>query len=237
MTLQELLFFRAKAELDVYTAMTSQKVYYTPNDIDRQSERVSSTYQVIEEAGLVEEYERYKEITEAIDGGKKYLGKFPLQKLFTPYIHYLMCDGSEIMLFPDNGQILVDEEIDKWNKENGLSDPTKRVLYHNHNGKFYSVKYTDYGSDLTIPYTAINREYLAFLKDIQEDLAEEMTQQEYVLSYAIDGRVDVRVAATDIQDAKEKGDCMIGDLDFGEVECITWKAVNIEDSKGNLHDF
>lgn len=243
MTLQETLFFRAKAELDMYTSMINTPGVYTTQEIEKQNERASSAYQIIEEAELVEQYEEYREAVEVIDDGKKYLGEFPLRKLFTPCIYSLMRDRSEIMLFPDNGQLLVDEEIDEWNKENGLNDPTKRILYgyhnHNHNGKFYTVKSTDYGTTLTIPYPLINQNnYLSFLQDVQDDLSEsEPKLHEYVLSYEVRSIANITVKAKNLQEAKKQGDNLIEELNSGELKTEDWEIISAKDENGELRDF
>jgi hypothetical protein len=60
MNLQEILFFRAKAELDAYMDMKKAECY-TEEEIERQRERFCSAYQIIEEAELESEYEDWKE--------------------------------------------------------------------------------------------------------------------------------------------------------------------------------
>ena len=38
-----------------------------------------------------------------------------IENLITPYIYELMKNGDDIMLFPDNKQIILNEEIEEWN--------------------------------------------------------------------------------------------------------------------------
>ena len=59
MNLQEILFFRAKAELDAYMDMKKAECY-TEEEIERQREHFCSAYQIIEEAELEDEYEDWK---------------------------------------------------------------------------------------------------------------------------------------------------------------------------------
>lgn len=59
--LKELVFFRAKAELDGYLMMKDGDGY-TEEETERQRERFSSIYQIIEEAELEDEYDAWKQI-------------------------------------------------------------------------------------------------------------------------------------------------------------------------------
>ena len=63
MDLKELLFFRAKADVEAYKDMTSDNGY-TEAERAMQKQRFDSIYQVIEEAGLEDEYEAYGETIE-----------------------------------------------------------------------------------------------------------------------------------------------------------------------------
>lgn len=57
MELKELIFFRAKAELEGYTEMTEG---YTEEEKELQRARFSAVYQIIEEAELEDEYEAWR---------------------------------------------------------------------------------------------------------------------------------------------------------------------------------
>ena len=59
--LKELVFFRAKEELDGYLMMKDRE-RYTEEETERQRERFSSIYQIIEEAGLEDEYDAWKQV-------------------------------------------------------------------------------------------------------------------------------------------------------------------------------
>ena len=59
--LKELLFFRAKTELDGYLMMKDGDGY-TEEETERQRERFCSIYQIIEEAELEDEYDAWKQI-------------------------------------------------------------------------------------------------------------------------------------------------------------------------------
>lgn len=60
---------------------------------------------------------------------------------------------------------------------------------------------------------------------------------EYVVSVAVDGRVDVKVKAKSFTEAKEKASMAVCDADFGELECIDWKCVNAERNDGEFMDY
>lgn len=59
--LKELLFFRAKTELDGYLMMKDGDGY-TEEETERQRERFCSIYQIIEEAELEDEYDAWKQV-------------------------------------------------------------------------------------------------------------------------------------------------------------------------------
>ena len=59
--LKELVFFRAKAELDGYLMMKDGEGY-TEEETECQRERFSSIYQIIEEAELEDEYDAWKQV-------------------------------------------------------------------------------------------------------------------------------------------------------------------------------
>lgn len=60
MNLKELVFFRAKAELDAYNHMNMSSIY-TEAEVDAQRDRFCAVWQIIEEAGLEDEYQTWKE--------------------------------------------------------------------------------------------------------------------------------------------------------------------------------
>ena len=59
----------------------------------------------------------------------------------------------------------------------------------------------------------------------------------YTVSIAVDGRVDVEVEAESFDEAKSKACVAVCDLDFGNLECIDWNAVNAEDETGVFKDY
>lgn len=59
MNLKELLFFRAKAELEAYQMMNRTNGY-SLTELKEQSARLASVYQLIEEAELTNEYNTWK---------------------------------------------------------------------------------------------------------------------------------------------------------------------------------
>ncbi len=58
MDLKELLFFRAKTEMEAYQSMTEG---YTEEEKELQRQRFCSVYQIIEEAELEDEYEAWRQ--------------------------------------------------------------------------------------------------------------------------------------------------------------------------------
>lgn len=59
----------------------------------------------------------------------------------------------------------------------------------------------------------------------------------YIVSIAIDGRIDVEVNANSFQEAKYKACAEVCELDLGRLECIDWHAVNAEDENGHFEDY
>ncbi len=59
----------------------------------------------------------------------------------------------------------------------------------------------------------------------------------YVVSLAIDGRIDILVNADDPETAKNKALGKFMDIDIGDVECIDFHAVNATDENDNMTDF
>ena len=58
--LKNLLFFRVKAEMDAYHDMSRTPEFNTAEEIQRQRARFCSVWQVLEEAGLADEYDSWK---------------------------------------------------------------------------------------------------------------------------------------------------------------------------------
>lgn len=71
-----------------------------------------------------------------------------------------------------------------------------------------------------------------------DDLSKESAgeEQEYSVGFAVDGRVYVQVNADNTVRAVEKACQEVCDMDFGKLECIDWRAVNVEDARGRLYD-
>ena len=59
----------------------------------------------------------------------------------------------------------------------------------------------------------------------------------YIVSIAVDGRIDVEVEADSFEDAKAKACAEVCDLNFGNLECIEWNAVNAEDENCVFKDY
>ena len=59
----------------------------------------------------------------------------------------------------------------------------------------------------------------------------------YFVKIAVDGRVDIAVDAENAEDAKRKAEAEFADADLGELECLSFHAVNAEGPDGNTIDF
>jgi hypothetical protein len=110
---------------------------------------------------------------------EKWFNKFTTEELFTKYIHSLMQQGKAFMVFPDNKQILIEEEVDEWNKVNGITNDTPRILYHHtttSNGNGYVVHYTEDITSVLVPDDVINMNYEDFVIRANADLMESATK-------------------------------------------------------------
>ena len=90
-------------------------------------------------------------------------------KMFTEYIHELMLQKKDFMVFPDNNQILVEDEIDEWNNIHGLTNDTERVMYYyvydtDKTKEHYRIKHTNSITTLLIPTFCIPKSYEDFIK-------------------------------------------------------------------------
>jgi hypothetical protein len=59
----------------------------------------------------------------------------------------------------------------------------------------------------------------------------------YIVSVAINGRVDVEVEANSFQEAKDKARIEVYEIDSGEIDIIGCDAVNAEDENGKFIDY
>lgn len=59
----------------------------------------------------------------------------------------------------------------------------------------------------------------------------------YVVSVAIDGRIDVEVDADSFEEAKDKAVLQAGDSDWNRIELVSCNPVNAEDENGNFKDY
>ncbi len=90
----------------------------------------------------------------------------------SPYIVGLMQGKIPFMVFYDNHQLLEDDEVEEWNNENGLLDPTPRMLGHHitdkHGKSGYVLKDNRVLEDVTIPDEIIMRGYHEVIKSAKE---------------------------------------------------------------------
>ena len=79
-----------------------------------------------------------------------------------------MKERKSFAVFPDNKQILMEDEYDEWIKENGILNETARLIYHPIE-KGYVVTYTEAISNLAIPFGLFDLSYEEFIKAANED--------------------------------------------------------------------
>ena len=90
-------------------------------------------------------------------------------KMFTSYIHELMLQKKSFMVFPDNDQILIENEVEEWNNIYGLTNDTERIMYHyvydtDKTKEHYRIKHTNSITTLLIPTFCIPKNYEDFIK-------------------------------------------------------------------------
>lgn len=59
----------------------------------------------------------------------------------------------------------------------------------------------------------------------------------YIVSIAIDGRIDVEVDADNFAEAKSKAQFEVGNCDWNMMELVSCNAVNAEDEAGTFIDY
>lgn len=100
---------------------------------------------------------------------------YSVEELFTEYIFSLIKQEKDFMVFPDNKQILIEDEVDEWNKIHGLTDVTERILYHCVYEKGqpigYAIKDTNYLTSLLVPYDLIEMNYNHFIERLKWEFA------------------------------------------------------------------
>lgn len=65
----------------------------------------------------------------------------------------------------------------------------------------------------------------------------EIPEQEYTVSIAVDGRIDIKVKASSFEEAKGKANIAFADANLGKLECISWTAINAEREDGEFRDY
>lgn len=93
--------------------------------------------------------------------------------ILSPYIVELMQGKVPFMVFFDDNLILEGEEIDEWNANHCLSDPTPRMLGHHFVSKTKRSGYVLVNAnglyDITIPDEIISQGYEAVKKNAKEN--------------------------------------------------------------------
>ena len=59
----------------------------------------------------------------------------------------------------------------------------------------------------------------------------------YMVSVAIDGRIDVEVEANSFEEAKERAPFEAGQTDWNRMELVEFRVVNAEDENGKFVDY
>lgn len=99
-----------------------------------------------------------------------------IEDVITNYIFSCIKNGNQIMYFSDNKQLLINEEVDKWNKLNSIMDNTKRIVGHKTNAKngepIYVLHHTDDVTSVIIPMErfVIFPVYEDFMYQLKRDL-------------------------------------------------------------------
>ena len=91
-------------------------------------------------------------------------------ELFTEYIFSLMKQGKTFMMFPDNSQLLIEDEIDEWNRTHGLMDETERMMYHQYGENGYIAHYSKTPTNVFVPLEMIKWSYEDFIKQCEKDV-------------------------------------------------------------------
>jgi hypothetical protein len=99
---------------------------------------------------------------------RKFFRKFTTEELFTEFIYTLMVNRKSFAVFPDNKQLLMEDEYDEWIKENGIMNKTERLIYHPIE-KGYVVTHTESITNVTVPFELIDMGYEEFIKTTNED--------------------------------------------------------------------
>lgn len=100
----------------------------------------------------------------------KYFRKFTPRELFTEYIFSIMKQGKTFMMFPDNKQILIEEEVDEWNRIHGFMDDTERIMYHQYGTEGYIAHYSSEITNVFVPLEMLKWSYERFISQCEEDV-------------------------------------------------------------------
>ena len=85
-----------------------------------------------------------------------------------------MLQKKDFMVFLDNNQILVEDEVTEWNSVHGETDNTERVMYHyvhdeDKAKEHYRIKHTDSIATLLVPVESIVSYYNAFIANVKNN--------------------------------------------------------------------
>lgn len=103
---------------------------------------------------------------------------YKLSEIITPYTYGLIKNEKPFMVFTDNLNVLEGEEIDEWNRMNGVLDNTPRVVGHKTTTRrgepIYVIHHVNDISSIVIPMERckIFPIYEDFMYQLKKDLQE-----------------------------------------------------------------
>lgn len=104
-----------------------------------------------------------------LNRNERFFGEFTPRELFTEYILSLMKKNENFMVFPDNKQVLIEEEVDEYLQIHGFLNPTPRLMFHLLCDG-YVVNYTHAITNVLVPFEEISMDYEDFIRQVEEDM-------------------------------------------------------------------
>ena len=106
----------------------------------------------------------------SINTNGKLFRKFTVSEVFTNYIYELMKQGKRFIVFPDNNQILIEDEVDEFYNIHGIVNQFERLMYHQYRNEGYVVHYSDAPTTVTIPLGLLEKSYEDFIQQCEADV-------------------------------------------------------------------
>lgn len=89
-----------------------------------------------------------------------------MEEFFTRYIYSLMEERKDFILFPNNRQILENNEAEKWLSEHDTDNTTKYIVYCYFPDE-YIIAHNCYPGRIAVPGNLLNNSYENFIKEIK----------------------------------------------------------------------